>query len=169
MIWKYHVFVLTLILFIATTAWTQDKGGRWQFEDNGSDTADWDNQDDPGILQADATYRLGGAAEGNFYLFIDTLSTIDYFKIDHSADLDFTDEDIGISMWIYPIILNGVHYLLNKGDQFLTPKTTNYALRISSDKKLEFLIRDPIVDAKKVLPVSLYSANQWTFVAAYYD
>jgi hypothetical protein len=157
------------MLFITSTAWAQDKGGRWQFEDNGFDTAEWDNLEDPGVLQADATYHTGDAAEGNSFLFLDTLSTNDFFKINDSEDLDFTDEDIGISMWIYPVVINDVHYLINKGDQFPEPKTTNYSLRISLNERLEFLIRDSNNMAQKVTSSFTVPVNQWTFIAVYYD
>jgi hypothetical protein len=159
---------MMIIIFLATTAWTQDKGGRWQFEDNGFDTADWDNLEDSGVLQGDAIYNSVYPVEGNSYLWLDTVSTNDYFKMDDSDDLNFTDEDIGISMWIYPIILNDVHFLVNKGDQFSVPKTTNYSLRISTDRRLEFLVRDS-AGAQKVTSSFSIPANHWTFVGAFYD
>ena len=130
--------------------------------------ADWDNLDDSGTLQDSAIYNDVDPAEGISYLWLDTLYTNDYFRIDDSDDLDFTDEDIGISMWIFPIVLNDVHFLVNKGDQFSEPITTNYSLRISDQRQLEFLIRDTI-KAQKVASSFTISINQWTFVAAFYD
>ena len=169
MIRRYQLFTMIILIVVTTTAWTQDKGGGWQFENNGFDTADWDNLDDSGNLQGTATYSGVDPAEGISYLWLDTNSVNDYFRIDDSDDLDFTDEDIGISMWIYPFILNDVHYLVNKGDQFPVPKTTNYALRISNTKQLEFLIRDSNNTAKRVTSSFSISDNQWNFVAAFYD
>ena len=146
----------------------QDKGGRWQFENNGFDTADWDNLEDSGILLGDATYSSEEPAEGDSYLWLDTLYTKNYFRIDDSADLDFADEDIGISAWIYPIVINDVHYFVIKGDQFSVPITTNYSLRISKSKRLEFLVRDSL-GAKKVSSSFTIPVNKWTFIAAFYD
>jgi len=72
----------------------QNKGGRWQFENNGFDTAGWDAQNDNGALQGEAVYNNLNPAQGTHYLFLDTLSIYDYFRIDDSNDLDFTNEDI---------------------------------------------------------------------------
>lgn len=165
----YHLFTIMILILVTTTAWTQDKGGRWQFENNGFDTADWDNLEDSGTLQGSATYSGLDPAEGNSYLWLNPDSLNDYFRIDDSDDLDFTDEDIGISMWIYPDTLFDVHFLLNKGDQFSVPKTTNYSLRISKDKKLEFLIRDADDRSQRVTSSFIIPIHQWTFIAAFYD
>jgi hypothetical protein len=166
--WKYQLFFLSALFFVTTAAWTQDKGGRWQFEDNGFDTADWDNLEDSGTLQGTATYNSEDPAEGISYLWLDTLSVNDYVRIDDSDDLDFTDEDIGVSMWIYPVLINDVHYLINKGDQFSEPITTNYSLRISNKGLLEFLVRDS-TKAQKVTSSFSIPVNQWSFVAVFYD
>ena len=165
---KYQVSLFIILIIVTTTACTQDKGGRWQFEDNGFDTADWDNLEDPGTLQGTATYSELNPVEGNSFLWLDTLSVNNFFKIVDSDDLDFTDEDIGISMWIYPIVIKGVHFLVNKGDQISVPKTTNYSLRITEGGRLEFLVRNSS-HAQKVKSSFSIPANQWTFVAAFYD
>ena len=165
---KFLLYIIMILVFVTTAAWTQDKGGRWQFEDNGFDTADWDNLDDSGALQGDASYSSVDPAEGSSYLWLDTNSVNDYFRIDDSDDLDFKDEDIGISMWIYPLLINDVHYLINKGDQFSDTITTNYSLRISNKGSLEFLVRDS-TKAQKVGSSFTIPVNQWTFVAAFYD
>jgi len=148
--------------------WSQDKGGRWQFEGNGDDTADWDTQNDTGNLQGAATYSNIDPAEGESCLWLTPDAINDYFRIDDSDDLDFTDEDIGISMWIYPVIINEVHFLVNKGDQYPVQKTTNYSLRISNDDRLEFLVRVNNV-AQNVASSFTIPVNQWTFIAAFYD
>ena len=163
----YLIILFGMIIF--QTASAQNKGGRWQFEQNGFDTADWDNQSDDGELQGDANYASINAVEGNSYLFLDTLSQNDYFITPDSPDLDFTNENIAISAWIYPIILNEVHYILNKGDQFPEVKTTNYSLRISNGKKLEFLIRDASNRAQVVSSSFNILVGQWIFIAIFYD
>lgn len=150
--------------------YSQSKGGHWQFENNGYDTADWDGFDDNGSLQGNASYSsVSPSQQGMTYLFMDTVFTHDFFKVENSNDLNFTDENIGISAWIYPIVLNDVHFLVNKGRQDSNPKTTNYALRISNSKNLEFLVRDASNQAHTVASSFIIPVNQWTFVAAYYD
>jgi hypothetical protein len=152
-------------------SFSQSKGGRWQFENNGFDTADWDNQDNTGTLEENAAYsNLSPLQEGQNYLFLDTLFQYACFRVQDSNDLDFSDENIGISAWIYPQELrNDVYFLVNKGRQDAIPKTTNYAIRISNSQHLEFLIRDANNQAQTVASSFTISANQWTFVAIYYD
>ncbi|NIV13599.1 MAG: hypothetical protein GWN62_20660, partial [Aliifodinibius sp.] len=168
---KYYIYSLICILCCTTSILSQSKGGRWQFENNGFDTADWDAVENTGTLQNQAGY--GNAAplvEGSAYLWLDSIQVYNYFRVDDDNDLDFTDEDIAISLWIYPIVLNDVHYLINKGRQDSNPKTTNYALRISRNSwNLEFLIRDLNNQAQKVASSFTISTNQWTFLAVFYD
>ncbi len=162
--------VITLI-FSSYNSYAQSKGGRWQFENNGFDTADWDAVDNPGALQGQAGFSneipLG---EGSACLLLDTAYVHDYFRVEDSPDLDFDSEDIGISAWIYPYVLNDVHYLVNKGRQDSNPITTNYAIRISKSKHLEFLIRDVSNNRAQTVASSFtIPVNQWTFVGVFYD
>jgi hypothetical protein len=151
-------------------AYPQSKGGRWQFENNGFDTADWDGMNDNGALQGQAGYSsVSPLQEGSAYLWLDTTNVHDYFRVDDSNDLDFDNENIGISAWIYPIVLNDVHFFVNKGRQDSNPKTTNYALRISNSRHLEFLIRDANNQAHTLASSFSIPVGQWTFVAVYYD
>lgn len=152
-------------------SFTQDKGGRWTFEGNGLDTADWDSEDDPGVLQGTASYQsVTPLQEGSSYLFLDSAEVHNFFYIVDGPDLDFEDENIGISMWIYPMkVGDDVHYLLNKGDQYTNPKTTNYALRLSKQEKLEFLIRDANNQAQSVSSTFNISEDRWTFVAVFFN
>jgi len=152
-------------------AFPQNKGGRWQFENNGLDTAEWDSMDDPGNLQGQALYRSEDPLqEGDTYLYLDTTFVHDYFLIEDSNDLDFDNENIALSAWIYPVVIgDDVHYLINKGDQYPNPKTTNYALRISKTKKLEFLIRDANNQAQTVASRFTIPENSWTFVGIFYN
>ena len=150
---------------------SQSKGGRWQFENNGYDTANWDAVENNGELQGQASYsNTAPLVEGTYYLWLDSSNVHDYFKVEDSNDLDFDNENIGISAWIYPLVVgDDVHWIVNKGDQYTNPKTTNYALRISKKKKLEFLIRDKNNSAQSVASTFNIPTNQWTFVAVFYD
>jgi hypothetical protein len=163
--------VAIFLLFVFSTAFSQNKGGRWQMENSGIDTADWDSFADSGELQGAAAFGSDAPLqEGAYYLSLDTSAVHDFLLIPDSDDLDFQNENVGISAWIYPIVLrNDVHFLINKGDQFPAPKTTNYALRISSSQQLEFLIRDANDRAHTVSSSFKIAANQWTFIAAFYD
>jgi hypothetical protein len=157
------------MMILVQSLGAQNKGGRWQFENNGFDTADWDAQSDDGNLQGDAIYSAVNTSEGTHSLFLDTLFVHDFFRIEDSDDLDFTNEDIAISAWIYPIVLNDVHYLINKGDNIAQSRTTNYSLRIANNKELEFLVRDSSNQAQRVTSSFSIPVNQWTFVAAFFD
>lgn len=163
--------VAILLLLVFSTAFSQSKGGRWQLENNGIDTAEWDGLADSGQLQGAAVFGSDAPLqEGGYYLSLDTSAVHDILLIPDSDDLDFENESVGIAAWIYPIVLKkDVHYLINKGDQFPVPKTTNYALRISSGQELEFLIRDANDRAHTVTSSFKIAANQWTFIAAFYD
>ncbi len=170
--WHCYTFCILFIILISNPQLlSQSKGGRWQFENNGFDTAEWDASDDNGELQGAAAYsNAEPLQEGTAYLWLDSANKYDFFKINDSKDLDFENENLGISAWIYPLILgDDVHWILNKGDQFPVIKTTNYSLRISKTKKLEFLIRDANNQAQSVASTFDIPVNQWTFVAVFYD
>lgn len=165
------IVILLLLLCLVSGGFSQSKGGRWEFENNGDDTAAWDLSADPGALQNQAGYAsLPPLQQGGAYLWLDTTSTHNFLKVEDSDDLDFDDENVGISAWIYPVVLNDVHYLVNKGEQKKNPKTTNYSLRIAmNSNQLEFLIRDANNQAQVVASSFTISENVWNFVAAYYD
>jgi hypothetical protein len=164
--------IIFLIIFgITHQCLAQSKGGHWAFENNGVDTSGWDVLDDNGALINNAIYSDSlPLQQGEYYLRLDNTQTSDYFKVEDSNDLDFDNENIGISAWIYPFVLNNdVYFLINKGQQDANPKTTNYALRISNSQHLEFLVRDANNQAHTVASSFTIPTNQWTFVAAYYD
>lgn len=159
-----------LLLFLSSTAISQSKGGRWQFENHGLDTAAWDALEDNGTLQNQASLsEVAPLQEGGAYLWLDSANVHDFFLIEDSDDLDFDNENIGISAWIYPVHFERVHFIITKGDQLPIPKTTNYSLRISESKKLEFLIRDARDRAQRATSSFTIPLDQWTFVAAFYD
>ncbi|GAB4362892.1 MAG: hypothetical protein Kow0042_00290 [Calditrichia bacterium] len=162
--------LMILLLLLIGVSYPQSKGGRWQFEFNGDDTADWDQLNNSGVLQGLASYQPNPLPpEGSASLWLDSAAVHDFFLVNDSYDLDFANENIGISAWIYPLIINDVHYLVNKGLQNSNPKTTNYALRLAPNKKLEFLIRDANNQAQKVTSSFTVPEGSWSFVAAFYD
>ncbi len=164
--------IASALLFFCCVAMlhAQSKGGRWTMEGNGDDTAMWDGQADTGRLQGEAVFsNLIPLPEGRYCLWLDTARVHDYFKVEDSPDLDFENENIGISMWIYPTVLNDVHFLVNKGTQTDATKSTDYALRISLAKKIEFLIRDSNNKAQTAASNFTVPLNQWTFIAVWYD
>lgn len=164
----YMFFLLILLLINLTLA--QNKGGRWQFENNGADSASWDMFDDTGVLIDTASYAQDAPLqEGTSYLWLDTTYSNNFMKIEDSDDLDFTDENIGLSAWIYLVQFSSTQFFISKGIQNTNPKTTNYALRISNSKNLQFLIRDSLNQAQTVTSSFTIPFNQWIFVAAYYD
>ncbi len=161
--------ILLVLVLLLPLAGQTSKGGRWQFENNGDDTADWDQAANPGDLVNQASFSdVTPLQEGLFYLNLDPAIDYDYFLVPNNVDLDFEDENIAISMWIYPLGFGDIQFLVCKGIQNTNPKTTNYALRLeSSTGKLSFLIRDTnaqLVTSRFAVPV-----ETWTFVAAYYD
>ncbi len=171
---KNAFFLLVIITFFPCSfdaVCAQSKGGRWQFENNGFDTADWDAVDNNGTLQGAASFgAVAPLSEGAAFLSLDSTDVYDFFLVPDGPDLDFTDENIGISMWVYPyFVRDDVHYLLNKGDQFTNPKTTNYSLRLSTSGNLEFLIRDASDQAQPIASSFTLPENQWTFIAIFYE
>lgn len=168
---KVSIWVIVSILLLPLLVMAQSKGGRWQFENNGDDTADWDISNNGGLLQNGAVYStVPNPVQGFAHLWLDSSAADDYFIVADDADLDFNNEDIGISAWVYPQVLNDVHYLVNKGQQNSNPKTTNYALRISNGlPRLEFLVRDNNNQAHRVTSSFSIQPGQWNFVAAFYD
>ncbi len=165
------IFIFTVVLLLNTLLFSQSKGGEWRFENNALDTAVWDFVENNGVLQNLAGFdTLAPRQEGDCYLWLDSSNKYDFVKIDDSDDLDFDNENIGISAWIYPVVVgDDVHWILNKGDQFTNPKTTNYSLRIAKTGNLEFLIRDSQNRAVPIASSFKIPQDQWTFVAVFYD
>jgi hypothetical protein len=168
---KYERLLTGILLFcLVPLLLSQGKGGRWRFENNGADAADWDSAGDDGNLTSGAVFQASSApAEGTAALFLESGQPDACFLVPDGDDLDFTDEDLAISAWVKPSVLNDVHFILSKGDQFGPFKTTNYALRISASRNLEFLIRDSGNQARTASSSFTLPVNEWTFVAACYD
>lgn len=167
---KRFIVIGLLAALTALPLYGQSKGGRWQMEGSGEDSAWWDAAADNGALQGAAAWSTQAPIpEGSGLLWLDSANQHDFLKIEDSSDLDFENENVGISMWIYPTVLNDVHFLVNKGTQTDATKSTCYALRISLAKKIEFLIRDSNNKAQTAASGFTVPLNQWTFVAAFYD
>ncbi|MCB0284766.1 MAG: hypothetical protein KDF60_19460, partial [Calditrichaeota bacterium] len=63
-------FIMGLLII---NGFSQSKGGLWQFEDNGADSASWDILDDIGVLMDSASYSDNSPLqEGAKYLWLDT-------------------------------------------------------------------------------------------------
>lgn len=164
------LFILIVVSFPSSVHFCQSKGGQWTFEGNGTDIASWDGAENNGALSGGAAYSsIPAPPESGSCLWLDPGISHDCFLVPHGADLDFNDETFGFSAWVYPMVLNDVHFIINKGDQFTNPKTTNYAVRISKSRNLEFLIRDRNNQAKTVASRFLIQAGVWTFIAVFYD
>jgi hypothetical protein len=167
---RYSIFVIIFILGYNFLSYAQSKGGRWQFENNGFDKADWDMQIDNGQLNGPAYFSSKEPVpEGTGYLCLDSLEAFDFFKVEDSEDLDFDNENIGISLWMKPTVISNVHFIINKGVQDTNPKTTNYALRISNTSHMEFLIRDQNNQAQVAASDITISSGIWYFIAVYYN
>ncbi len=157
-------------IFITNCLFAQSKGGRWQFENNGDDTADWDQVNNNGSLSGDAFYgNVPPLIEGTFYLSIADTNQYSFFFVPDNYELDFSNEDVAISAWIYPVTVNEpTQFVVIKGDHEANPGTNNYALRLQGDH-LNFIIRDNNDQAHYVSSTFAIPINQWTFVAAFYD
>lgn len=167
---NFFLIILLTTFLLVTGTYAQSKGGFWHFDNDGIDAADWDQSADNGLLYNSAHFSDVDPVPGcNSYLDLDSLNNHDFFQVADSPDLDFDNENMGISMWIRPVQLSNVHFLINKGVQDAVPKTTNYALRISKSKTLEFLIRDANNQAQVASSQLIIPVGEWTFVAAYYD
>ncbi|MEZ4763048.1 MAG: hypothetical protein R3C26_07580 [Calditrichia bacterium] len=67
-------------ILLTAVAFSQSKGGRWTFENNGDDIAEWDATNNPGELQNMAIFDSSPPLqEGNAYLWLDTLQHIIFF------------------------------------------------------------------------------------------
>ncbi|NQT23820.1 T9SS type A sorting domain-containing protein [candidate division KSB1 bacterium] len=165
------IVILQILLISAFTnlAFTQSKGGQWQFENNGNDTAEWDTTDNSGVLESGAFYvNSNPSQEGSYYLNLN--NSYSHLKINDSDDIDFKNENIGISLWINTKEAGGSNYfILNKGIDAGGQKTSNYALRIGKSKNLELLIRDSNNKAQTAVSSFIIEKNVWTFIAVYYD
>jgi len=161
---------IVLIFLTSSLQFAQVKGGRWVFENNGNDTAQWDEVDNIGVLDGDAFFKdTGTIIQGNYYLSIEDSANYGDFKVPDQEELDFLDENFAVSLWYYTVpAYDSPQYLLMKGDRSGVVKQNNYALRINKEK-IEFIVHSESGSKKAV--TSSFSAveNQWNFIGVFYN
>ena len=172
----YMKTICLIIFFVFACGFVlgQNKGGRWQFENNGNDSCSWNPNNYTGLLSGSAAYSSAEPlAEGNYYLSLENDNTYGAFRVDDNNDLDFQKESIAISLWVYPLAGNGnPQFLLIKGDRAGNPKTDNYSLRLNTTENksyLEFLTHLENGTLRSVTSSFFVPVNQWSFIAVYYD
>lgn len=164
------ILLIGIFTVIPEVMFAQSKGGRWQFENHGDDTADWDQVNNDGSISGNAFYgNESPLIEGNYYLSVGDTNQYSFFYVPDNYELDFSNEDIAISARIYPVTINEpTQFIVIKGDHEANPKTNNYALRLQGDH-LNFIVVDNTGQAHFVLSSFVIPTNQWTFVAAFYE
>ena len=167
-------YYIIFFLFIHNIVPGQNKGGRWQFENNGNDSCEWNSNSYNGTLSGSAAYsNAEPLAEGNYYLSLEDQNNYGVFTVEDNNDIDFQNESIAISLWVYPAQGNdNPQFLLIKGDRSGSKKTNNYALRINTTENknyLEFIVHLESGSLRSVTSSFDVPQNQWSFIAAYYD
>lgn len=164
------IIILIGSTFLLSGLYAQSKGGRWQFEMNGDDSADWDQTNNQGSLFGNAYYGNDGTApDGNYYLALEDTNRHDQFYVPDGYELDLGNGDVALSAWIYPLAITPKpQYILVKGDHEAVPRTNNYALRLEGEN-LSMNAADAAGIATKVVSTFTIQTNQWNFVAAFYD
>ncbi len=173
---NYNINAGTLLLLTGcfllmgfNTAFAQNKGARWQFENNGNDSAGWDQNNNNGLISGSASYSSSvPLIEGDYYLSLEDTANFGVFRAADDPELDFNNEDIAVSLWVYPVPgQDNPQFLLIKGNRTGNVKTNNYALRLNNGY-FEFLVHDSAgapFTATSSFPVS---NGQWTYLAVYY-
>lgn len=161
---------ISFFLFLSLSLSAQEKGARWQFENNGNDSAAWDQNNNNGIISGSASYSdFIPLIEGNYYLSLIDSADYGVFRVGDDPELDFNDESIAISIWVYPVPGQDItQFLLIKGNRSGNNKTNNYAIRLNNSY-FEFLVHDSIGTPTTATSSFSVPDNQWTFLAAYYD
>lgn len=170
---KYFVplFLIGSILALGfADASAQNKGARWQFENNGIDSAGWDQNNNNGTISGSASYSdTAPLIEGNYYLSLEDSADYGVFTVGDDPELDFNNESIAMSLWVYPVQgYDNPQFLLIKGNRSGNTKTNNFAIRLNSGI-LEFLVHD-----ENGIPYTAASSfsvpdDQWAYLAVYYD
>lgn len=160
----------SLLIQSFNPAFAQNKGARWQFENNGEDSADWDLNNNNGILSGDASYSSSAPLiEGDYYLSLEDSANFGVFRTGDDPELDFNNQSIAISLWIYPVQgQDNPQFLLIKGNRSGNNKTNNYAIRLNNSY-FEFIVHDSIGTPATAASSISVPNNQWTYLAVYYD
>lgn len=166
------IFAFSLLIGSALTA--QSKGGRWQFENNGEDTAPWKNNHNSGIISGSAFYGSDEPlTEGNYYLSLEDPDNYGAFTVNDNSSLDFQNESIAVSLWAYPVEGNGnPQFLLIKGNRSGDKKTDNYSIRLNKSNSkyfVEFLAHIETGALRSVTSSFDLPVNRWSYIAVYYD
>ncbi|HSD62678.1 MAG TPA: LamG-like jellyroll fold domain-containing protein [Ignavibacteriaceae bacterium] len=148
----------------------QNKGARWQFENNGNDSAGWDQNNNNGIVSGSAFYSNSAPLiEGDYYLSLEDSANFGVFRTGDDPELDFSNERIALSLWVYPVQgYDNPQFLLIKGNRSGNIKTNNYSLRLNNGI-LEFLVHDSIGTPFTAASSFSVPNDQWTYLAVYYD
>ena len=162
--------IIVFIFLITSIDYGQIKGGRWGFENNGNDEAQWDEANNNGNLAGSAFFsNIGNVVQDSYYLSIEDSANYGDFIVSDHEELDFLDEDFAASMWFYPIEgYDNPQHLLMKGDRSGAVKENNYALRIN-DGFIEFIVHAESGAKKSVRSSYMVVENEWNFVAVFYD
>ena len=162
--------IIELALLNSSFCFAQIKGGRWTFENNGDDVSTWDNVDNNGSLSGSALYSgKDSGIQGDYYLSLDDSADYGAFTVPDQEELDFENEGLAISVWVFPVEgYDNPQYLFIKGERSGVVKTNNYALRVNN-QYLE-LIAHSETGANKVARSSFKVVlDEWNFTAVYYD
>ena len=161
-------FFLVNIFMVNLSA--QQKGARWQFENNGVDSAAWDIIDNNGELSNQANYsNEHPLVEGEYYLSLEDSTQYGVFIVPDDSELDFSNESLAISAWIYPTLLKSEpQFILTKGNRSGTNKTNNYALRLDGEH-LVFIVHNENGSKKAVASSFSIAKNQWSYIAVFFN
>ena len=125
----FSILILSISVILVSTkvSFSQSKGGRWQFENNGNDSAAWDILDNNGELSNQAKYsNEHPLVEGEYYLSLEDSNQYGVFIVKDDSELDFSNESLAISAWIYPTILKSdPQFILIKENRSGSNKTNN--------------------------------------------
>lgn len=169
----YKKIIVIIFITIVTSlgiSSAQNKGAKWQFENNGDDSASWDINDNNGILSGLSMYSsVIPLIEGNYYLSLEDFNNYGIFRVGDDTELDFENENIAISLWVYPVPGNdNPQFLLIKGNRFGNDKTNNYAIRLDNGY-FEFIVHNASGVQSTARSTFFLAQNEWTFLAVYYD
>jgi hypothetical protein len=126
--------------------------------------------DNVGIISGSATYSgVIPLIEGDYYLSLEDFNNYGVFRVGDDAELDFENENIAISLWVYPVQGNdNPQFLLIKGNRSGNNKTNNYAIRLDNSY-FEFIVHNASGTQSTARSTFSLAQNEWTFLAIYYD
>jgi hypothetical protein len=167
---NFFLIIYIFLINCTTSLPAQDKGGRWQFEYNGEDSAQWDSKSNTGILAGAGAFQSEPPlAEGTYYLSLEDENNYCVFTVPDDDELDFTNENLAISVWVYPLPTSfNPQFLIIKGDRSGSVKTDNYTLRLYNGY-LEFMVHNEAGIQTSIISSFPVPTNQWTYLGIFYD